>query len=909
MNRKLFFRSVLLLSFLLIVSNVSIIAQYSASNPIIMQMVTAELQKRGLTEAEVRARLLQEGINVDTLTPADAPQYQSRIIAILDKMQNEKKGVISTTNTTQSLSDSTNNVSVTTEKLEVEQSPVEKPKEIIRSKSDIYGHSVFTDKSLDVTMSTDGAQAPDTYVIGEGDEIHITIFGASQTDIQQRVNAQGSIQPVGTSKLFIKGLTLSQARELIKRQLSLSYLFREDQVAVSVVKVRTIMVNIFGEVNASGSINISALNSALNALSVAGGPSEIGSVRNIQLIRGNNRKNIDLYAFMNDPSKQFDFSLQNNDIIFVPVAQKIVRVEGAVNRPMSYEMLAKENLKDLIYFAGGLKKDVYPEFVQVERFENGDVKLNEYKLGDVMSGKIKVDMTNGDIVRIKNIGKTLDQYVEVEGSVYYPGKYDLNANATLSTLIKNAKPNFQAKTDFLFVERLRSDSTVEVLTVPFPTANVQEYALQARDKIRVLDQAVYRDMDTISVNGQVRKPFARSFGLNDKLTVNQAIDLAGGLKSTVYPVAYIFRKNVFNPSEMKYIQVNLNAAQEIYLQPGDQLNVYDNTTYSNVGQLRISGAVKNPSSYTFDATMSVQDLILNAGGLNFGAAFNRVEVFRVNLSSTEAAQLELITLTVDSTYRVVAPQNFHLQPFDHVVARMTPEFTTGRTVELNGEVKYPGVYVLENKETQLSDIIKKAGGLLKSADPNGTTLFRTFKNRGTISVNITGAISHPNSYAQNPILFEGDVVNINRMENTVTIVGKGTGLVNYVIDSISAENVDSIFKSLDRQSYPNKVVVYRGGRLANWYIKKFAGGFNKNADRTTVTVTYPNNETRATKHFWFFRSYPKVVPGSTIELQLSPDKIKAESKPKEHMDFETTLSKSLSIMMSTLSIIILVQRL
>lgn len=884
------------------------VAQYNASDPMIMQMMTAELQKRGLTEAEARARLLQEGINVDNLTPADAPQYQTRILAILDKMQTEKKGGMVGTAPLPLVTDSTN-VSTTTEKLAVNNTTVQTPKVTPANKSDIYAHSIFTDKSIDVIQSTDGAQAPDTYVIGEGDEIHITIFGASQTDIQQRVNAQGAIQPVGAAKLFVKGLTLAQAREMIKRQLSSSYLFREDQISVSLLKVRTIMVNVFGEVNASGGINISALNSALNALVIAEGPTEIGSVRNIQIIRGNSRRNVDLYSFMTDPSRQYDFGLQNNDIIYVPVAQKVVRIEGAVNRPMSYEMLAKESLKDLIYFAGGLKKDVYPEFVQVERFENGDVKLNEYKLGDVLSGKIKVDMANGDIVRIKNIGKTLDQYVEVEGSVYYPGKYDLKANASLSTLIKNAKPNFQAKTDFLFVERLRPDSTVEVLTVPFPTASAQEYALQARDKIRVLDQAAYRDMDTISVNGQVRKPFSRSFGLNDKLTVNQAIDLAGGLKSTVYPVAYIFRKNVFNPSEMKYIQVNLNEKKEVYMQPGDQLNVYDNTTYSNVGQLRVSGAVKNPSSYTFDATMSVQDLILNAGGLNFGAAYNRVEVFRVNLSSTEAAQLELITLTVDSTYKVVAPLNFHLQPFDHVVARMTPEFTTGRMVEVNGEVKYPGVYVLESKETQLSEIIKKAGGLLKSADPNGTTLFRTYKNRGTISVNINGAIYHPNSYAENPVLFEGDVVNINRLENTVTIMGKGTGLVNYVTDSISVENVDSIFKSLDRQSYPNKVVVYRGGRLANWYIKKFAGGFNKNADRTTVTVTYPNNETRSTKHFWFFRSYPKVVPGSTIELQLSPDKIKAESKPKEHLDFETTLSKSLSIMMSTISIILLVQRL
>jgi len=332
----------------------------------------------------------------------------------------------------------------------------------------IYGHSLFTDKSLEVFRTTDGAQAPDTYVLGDGDEIRISIFGASQTDIQQQVALDGSIQPTGVAKIFLKGLSLAQAKEVIQNRLSSAYTFRSDQFAVTIVTARTIMVNVFGEANITGGFTISALNSALNALSAAGGPTDIGSVRSIQLIRGNTRRNIDIYAFMNDPATQFKFDLQNNDIIFVPVVKTLVTIEGAVKRPMTYEMLPNETLTNLIQYAGDVKMDVFPDFVQIERYINGEQRLFEYDLKEVRSGKTKVDLMNGDLVHIKAIGKPMDQYVDVEGSVYYPGRFDLSSNATLKALIANAKPTYQAKTDVLFIERIKPDSTFEVLSVQFP---------------------------------------------------------------------------------------------------------------------------------------------------------------------------------------------------------------------------------------------------------------------------------------------------------------------------------------------------------------------------------------------------------------------------------------------------------
>lgn len=892
-----------------------------AANPAVMQLVQAELNKRGLTETEVRARLLQEGINVDAIQPGEIESYRGRVTAILDKMQNEKKqpaagtpaGVtvnVAPTSTTpamggtggQAPSTLTGGTQTTPPALEipvttVQEAAAEAEQRVIQEKTadqntNIYGHALFTGKSLDVFRTTDGAEAPDTYVLGEGDEIRISIFGASQTDIQQRVASDGSIQPYGVAKVFVKGLTLKQVRSLLRERLSYSYSFRPDQFAISIVTARTVMINIFGEVKVTGSFNMSALNSAFNALTAAGGPTSIGSVRNIQLIRGSEKKVIDLYAFMSDPSKQFDFALQNNDIIYVPVLKNLVNITGAVKRPMQYEVKSGEDLSDLIKLAGGLTVDVYPEFVQIKRYVNGEEKYFEYKLSDVLNGKKQVDLENGDVVAIKTISKPMENYVEINGSVYYPGRFDLQSNGRLSQLLANAQPNFQAKTDLIFVERTRPDNTIEFLTVLY--GDGKDFQLQARDVVKVLSLETYADQLQIAVVGAVRTPFERNISFADKLTVGQALEIAGGLKPTAYSKAYLFRKNWINPEQTTYINIDLTKDTTVSMQAGDRLNVYDNSTFTEFGTIRVSGAVKSPLNLTFDTSLTLKDVLINAGGFNIGAAYNKVQVFRLELSPNSKVKMQEMTLEVDTNFNLVSPKNFQFQPFDHVVVRMTPEFNLGRSVEINGQVSYPGIYMIESRETTLADVIKMAGGLLPDADRFGSKLFRTFQGRGNVTIDIKKAIENPNSYRHNPVVFEGDVININRTENTVTILGEATRMAQY---------------SINPEQYDKRNVVFQGRKSARWYIREFAGGFQRNADKRSVTVTLPNNQMRSTKSFLWIKFFPKVEPGSTISLRMDKEKVLKEMDGKEKLELETVLAKGLQTMVSTASLILLLQRL
>ncbi|MBR1509991.1 MAG: SLBB domain-containing protein [Bacteroidales bacterium] len=897
------------LAALLILLSLAGVAQ--TITPSMMNMARTELAKRGLEEEEVRARLMEEGIDVDNIPPTQYASYRNQVIGILNKMQQEKAAANAAANAALFATPSTAAYDMyaapvisaeeapqtTTGEAEAEKAlktALDENKVSPTAGKDIYGHSLFTGKSMDVFRTTDGAQAPDTYVLGEGDEIHISIFGGSQTEIHQRIAADGSIQPVGAAKIFLKGMTLAQGRQAIRTKLAQHYSFRQDQIAVTITTARTVTVSIYGEVGVQGGFTLSALNTAFNALAAAGGPTAIGSVRNIQIHRGGKTGHLDLYAYMTNPAQAGWYDLQNGDVIYVPVAQRVVSVTGAVNRPMRYEILDDESLKDAIGYAGGLTADALTDFVQVERLENGEKKYLEYNLAEVLSGSKKVYLANGDTVRVRTANQPMENYVSISGDVYYGGEFDLEKNSSLAKLIENAKPSYTARTDYVFVERTKSDETVEVLTVPFPGVNGNpDFRLQARDAVFVLQQSNFRDVDTIAVTGQVRKPFTKEYGLKDRMTVAQAIEYADGLKPSVFPVAYIFRRDVSNPSKMEYLRIALDKDGDKLLQPGDELRIYDNTTYTNVGEVSVSGAVKNPFGTPYDPALTVRNLLEMAGGFEVGAAYDRVEVFRVNLSKKDQVSFDKFTFSVDENYNLTSG-DFQIQPYDHIIVRMTPNFTKGRTVEVNGRVKYPGMYVLEDNRTQLSEVIKMAGGLLDDASPDAT-LFRTFKERGNIGVNLDDMSRHKGSTACDPILLDGDVITIYRQENTVTIREAGTHKAQYVPDEFSKEQT---------------TFTYQGRHSAKWYINRYAGGFQKAADRNSVTVTYPNGQSDGTKKaLWVFRKYPTVRPGGTITLTMDSVKMEKDAKPKEKVDWERVAASSLSSLTSIVSMILLIERL
>ena len=666
------------------------------------------------------------------------------------------------------------------------------------------------------------------------------------------------------------------------------YVFNKDQFALTLNTSRTLNINIFGEVDRSGSYTTSALNTALNALAVAGGPTENGSVRKIQIMRGNVKKVLDVYAFMRNPILQFDFYLQNNDIIYVPPAEKIVTLQGAVNRPMRYELIDDEGIPELISFAGGLQANVYTEFVQIERFENNTVVLKDYSLDDILKKKIKVELKRGDIVRFKAINTPLTEVVSINGAVDYTGNYDLGSTKTVSALLKKARLKPEAKLDQVFLIRTNLDQSTSITSLDASailSGKTADMNLQKKDEVVVYEQSRFVDLFNISVLGEVRNPFERPFRYDQKITIKEALGLAGELKPSASVNAYVYRTNPFNPKKTEYLAVNLAEQSSFSLVPGDQLVVLNKDEYKQDFNVRIAGEVNNPISVRYDSSLKLKDLVQLAGGVTLGSNLNRVDIFRLKFRANQTPEKQLLSLTVDPDFNVLSGTQLELQPLDIVVVRRVPEFQLQEFVTINGEVKTPGVFAVTSKRYQFSNLIEQAEGFNQYADIENVSLIRYSDSSGLVVFNAADALRNKGDLAKDPILLDQDLITVPRLNNIVKIETYGT---RYILG----------------QNQKTLQVNYQGSHSAKWYIRNFAGGFDKRADRASVLVVRENGLIKKTSRFLFFKNYPNVTYGDRIVTNMKPPK---PETTKKEVDWDKFMTRILAFG-STLGLILAATR-
>lgn len=875
--------SIFCLFFVLAVSFfVPISAKAQQVNPKVIEQVRAILSTKGLNEEEVKTRLKTKGIDVDKMSQEELIKNRAVIEQTISEMEaekNNKKNDIPLKTDPQ-----------TDELLIKKASPVsvsldEKKSDVIQQKinnnlpkSGVYGHQIFRDNSIQVYRVSKDAVPPDSYILAPGDKINVLIFGKSQADLQYEVNTGGYIQPNLMPKIFLNGLTLAQARELLSSRFSTYYSFNKDQFALTLNTSRTLNVNIFGEVEKAGSYTTSALNTAINVLSVCGGPTEIGSVRNIQIIRGKTKKILDIYAFMRNPILQFNFYLQDNDILYIPPADKVVTIEGAINRPMRYELLIDEGIKELIDFAGGLKVNAFTELLQIERFEDNRVVLKDFSLAEIQSGKIKPTLKHGDIIRLKEINSPLKNYVKITGAVQYPGDYDLNTTKQLRALLEKAKILPNAKTDQAFLIRKKIDLTNDIISLPLAeimSGKTSDLIFNKEDEVIIYDQSQFVDTYAIAVNGEVRKPYKEAFKYDTRITIKEALNLAGGVKSNASDFAYIYRTTPLQSKRTEYIAINLSKSQTEILQPGDNLIVLNKDNYELESSITISGEVNKTTSLRFDSSLTIKDLLKLAGGIKISTDINSVQIFRVNFNNGQTPTKSLLTTKIDKDLNVIGT-DIKLQPFDIVVVRRISEFNLQETIEISGEVKYSGPYVIKQNRYFFSDLITDAGGVTDIADLLNASLIRTANSSGILVFNAKDALDHKGSIEYDPILINGDFINIPKLFNTIEIATTGT---KYLLGA--------------NQNFLQ--IVYQGNKNADWYIKKYAGGYAKKADKRTVHTIAANGITKRTKHYlFFFNKYPKVNQGDKIVLSLKQEKITEKGEKKE-FDWDKFLTRLLAI--------------
>ncbi len=689
----------------------------------------------------------------------------------------------------------------------------EVPEGELTEKKEIFGHNIFSNRRLSFAPSLN-IPTPLNYRLGAGDEVIIDVWGSNEATIRQTISPDGFINIPNLGVVTLNGMTVRDAEQYLRKKLAQIYPVDGEDAAsdfkLTLGNIRTIQVSVTGEVVVPGTYSISSLSNIYNALYCAGGVNDLGSLRKVQLVRNGKQKAVvDLYDFILNGMLPDGLTLEDGDVINVPLYLSLVNIEGSVKRPMYYEMKDGETVQDLLDYAGGFAGDAYRSNINVVR-QNGV----EYQVYTVDSNLFSAFiLKDGDAL---TVGALIDRYenkLEVKGAVYRPGIYQLGDGIrTVSELIAKADGlKGDAFTNRALIHRERQDLTFEVISV---------------------------DVKAV-LSGQ---------------------------------------------------------APDIQLQRNDILYIPSIYDLNDIGTITIEGEVATPGTFVYEANMTVEDIIMQAGGLLESASTVRIDVSRriKNPASKEQPDsiANVFTRSFKDGYVVSEDLDFVLLPYDYVNVRRSPGYAEQGKVKVSGEVIFPGDYVLTHKNERLSDVIARAGGLNKWAYVKGARLIRHTlaeernRTRSGMTVLTTGKDS---VNVANLDLDETYSVGID-LEAALAAPGSDADLVLRRDDMILIPEYINTVKISGNVMYPN-VVAYNSGMSVRDYVE-MAGGYGYRSKKNKAYIIYMNGTIARARQM----SKGVVEPGCEIVIPQKRDK---EFDVSSLMSVATT-SSSVATMLATI---------
>lgn len=704
-----------------------------------------------------------------------------------------------------------------------------------RKSSNIFGSSYFG-SSIALSFEPDlTTAAPANYRLGPNDQVFIDLYGKSEQYYDATISSQGTIILGNMGPIALSGLTLAEAKERIKQRFAKTYssLIGEKPstfLNVSLGNIRTISIAITGEVSTPGTYKLTAFNTAFNALYIAGGITERGSYRNIKHFRNGKLLNqMDLYDFLIEGNTGDNVPLNNGDVLLVEVYGERVELQGAVKRPGIFEMAEGETLADLIRFGGGLAENAKKDRITLIR--NTD---NQKQINDIFEGQWEIiNPQAGDIVQVQQILERYQNRVQIKGAVFREGNYSLAQAATLKELIERA-------------DGLRGDAYLK------------------------------------------RGLLIRT---NDDLST----------ESLSFDVAAV-----------------MSGQADLALQREDVIEIFSTFDLNEEKFIEVAGEVNQPKVIPFNENMTLKEAILKAGGARRSAAFGNIEITRQRMDADQTLVSDIVKVALDEELNPINGQETLLQPFDKVILRKHPNFKPRISVSIEGEVNYPGEYALEKRATRISELLERAGGLKPFAYAGGATLIRRTENFDVPTANqnrivkLTGILeklnANQNRLSENELLMrqriQEEILDLqqtdqlpatqftNQIKNErLEIIKERNGLESNVrvgqyetvgirLDQILSNRnglEDLLLEEGDIIVVPPKsetvrlrgsvvfptTLKFASGKKARYYVNN-AGGFASRAKRNQTYVIYPNGEVARTKSFLFFRTFPKVRPGSDV---------------------------------------------
>ncbi len=667
--------------------------------------------------------------------------------------------------------------------------PLPRRRRLTVDSNGIFGHEIFEGGELTFEPNENLA-TPETYVLGPGDELLIEVFGYSEGSYSKTISSEGTINISGIGQVQLGGLTIKEAREKLRRALVSKYSSiggsqPNSFVSITLRSIRTIQVNIMGEVEMPGTFRLSPFATVFNALYHAGGVRESGSLRAIRVVRsGETVAVVDLYGYLFEGRSESDVPLKEGDIVIVPPYQNLVQVSGGVKRPMRYEMRPGESLSRLVEYAGGFTANAYRDDVRVTRLTGPEREV--FTVAKAQQATFA--MEDGDRVEI---GSALDRFanrVEVQGSVFRPGVYELG--------------------------------------------------------------------------GEIA-------------TVRQLVRAAGGLKEDAFTGrAVLVREKEDLTSETLTLELGgilAGRSDDVMLRKNDVLIISANRELNDPGTLTINGYVRNPGVFEFSENTTVEDLILRAGGLLDGASYSRVDVARRVSDSRGLMPSDTVGTTFSFSLQdglaVDGAERFILQPYDVVSVRRSPAFRVQKFVRVEGEVAFPGEYVLLTEGERVSELIKRAGGPTHQAFLRGAVLTRKMnaeeRNLELAKRNLSenAALRDTADFSQ-VALSENYRVGIE-LDRAIGKPGSEYDLILREGDRIYVPEQLSTVRISGDVLYPNSVV-FVPGKGISYYINS-AGGYGARAKRSGTYIVYMNGRVEVAS------KGAKVEPGCEIIVPPRPE--------------------------------------
>ena len=600
-----------------------------------------------------------------------------------------------------------------------------------------FGAEVFENGTRDSQFIPMDLPAGPDYVVGPGDGLSINLWGGVSQRFYRVVDREGRVSLPEVGPLLVSGKSLAEVQESLQQTLRTQ--FREVSADVSLAKLRTIRVYEVGDVANPGAYDISSLSTPLNALFVAGGPTQKGSLRIVKHYRGSQLVEVvDLYDLLLHGVKSDLQRLENGDSVLVPPIGPQVTVEGMVRRPAIYELKDEKNLATVLELAGGLLPTATLRHIEVQRLvahQNQTMTGLDIPEGDSDSEVTKkleaFEIHDGDRIRIFPIAPYNQDAVYLEGHVTRPGRYSYHADMRVTDVIVSYKDLLpEPAGQYAEIIRLNAPDfhpSVESFDLAGALANpAQSPVLHAMDTVRIFSRFDFENPPTVSVWGDVRGP--GTYRTSGQIHLSDAVHLAGGIA----PDANLDDAQVFRylpDGKMKIFSVSLNLALEgdptanILLEPRDRLLIHRSTDAIQPSSAYVQGDVGKPGRYPLTTNMTVADLIRVGGGLKPSADTQTADLTHYEWSQGELTGHDQ-RITIASALAGDPASNLPVSNGDVLTIRQLPSWNDiGASISVKGEVGHPGAYGIRPGE-KLSSVLERAGGFGPQAYPYGAVLMR-----------------------------------------------------------------------------------------------------------------------------------------------------------------------------------------